>query len=313
MKDINIADKVSKTQFSLFMRQLHILALVQHSSTSENMNCSTMSGLLSMEPGKDDVTEKMIRDSVTKLIEMGFPVQMEKGAPRVSLERELTDSEMLEILPYYLNIVSDTMGLRDCFKSYVGNHGSRSLWIIARIYFAACEKKQIKLWYRSKKKSGPEEYTLNPYRWIYRDNAVYLIARNVGRDGENISLFRLNRIRDLGVTESIFNDDIPSADELMQYSIGAFISSRLYKVKLRFRQEERDNIEEDFGHLDIKFSGADRDGCIDASFTACDLINLCESVFSYSGKVKIVEPREAVEQMKEMLKENLQVYSVSAF
>jgi hypothetical protein len=110
MKDITIADKVSKTQFSLFMRQLHILALVQHSSISENMNCSTMSGLLSMEPGKGDVTEKMIRDSVTKLIEMGFPVQMEKGAPRVGLERELADSEMLELLPYYLNIVSDTMG-----------------------------------------------------------------------------------------------------------------------------------------------------------------------------------------------------------
>ncbi len=304
MKDVKITDKVSKTQFSLFMRQLHILALVQHSSLSENMNCSTMSGFLSSEPGKNDVTEKMIRDSVTKLIEMGFPVQMEKGAPRVALERELTTPEMLEILPYYLNIVSDTMGLRDCFKSYVENHGSRSLWIIARIYFAACEKKQVKLLYRSKNKIGPEEYTLNPYRWIYRDNAVYLIARNVGRDIENISLFRLNRIRDLRVTDSIFNDDIPPADELMQYSIGAFVSSRLYDIRLRFRPEEKESIEEDFGHLDVRYSD-DKDGCIIGSFSACDLINLCKAVFSYSGRVKILEPREAVQQMKEMLTENL--------
>jgi len=300
MKDIRITDKVSKTQFSLFMRQLHILALVQHSSSSENMNCSTMSGLLSMEPGKDDVTEKMIRDSVTKLIEMGFPVQMEKGAPRVGLERELTDSEMLEILPYYLNIVSDTMGIRDCFKSYVTGHGSRSLWIIARIYFAACEKKQIKLNYRSKNKSGPEEYILNPYRWIYRDNAVYLIARNVTRDAENISLFRLNRIRDLRVTESLFDDEIPPADKLMQYSIGAFISSRLYNVKLSFGPGEMENIEEDFGHLDVSYI-KNEGGAISAEFKACDLINLCKAVFSYSGRVRITEPEEAVDLMREML------------
>ncbi|HOP28244.1 MAG TPA: WYL domain-containing protein [Spirochaetota bacterium] len=304
MTDIRIADKVSKTQFSLFMRQLHILALVQHSSLSENMNCGTMSSLLSTEPGKDDVTEKMIRDSVARLIEMGFPVQMEKGAPRVGLERELTDTEMLEILPYYLNIVSDTMGIRDCFKSYVGNHGSRSLWIIARIYFAACEKKQIKLIYRSKNKSGAEEYTLNPYRWIYRDNAVYLIARNVARDVENISLFRLNRIRDLRVTESIFDDDIPPADELMQYSIGAFMSSRLYDIRIRFRPEEKESIEEDFGHLDVRYSD-DKDGYVIGIFRVCDLINLCKAVFSYSGRVKIIEPPEAVEQMRELLENNI--------
>lgn len=304
MNDIKIADKVSKTQFSLFMRQLHILALVQHSSSSENMNCTTMSGLLSREPGKDDVTEKMIRDSVAKLIEMGFPVQMEKGAPRVGLERELTDSEMLEILPYYLNVVSDTMGIRDCFKSYVGSHGSRSLWIIARIYFAACEKRQIKLTYRSKNKSGAEEYTLNPYRWIYRDNAVYLIARNVGRDGENISLFRLNRIRNLRVTEISFDDDIPPADELMRYSIGAFVSTTLYNVKLRFSPEEKESVEEDFGHLDVRYSN-DKDGYVIGTFKVCDLINLCKAVFSYSGKVKILEPREAVDQMRKLLENNL--------
>jgi hypothetical protein len=52
MRDVKIADKVSKTQFSLFMRQLHILALVQHSSLSENMNCSTMSGSSHLNPQK---------------------------------------------------------------------------------------------------------------------------------------------------------------------------------------------------------------------------------------------------------------------
>ncbi len=183
----------------------------------------------------------------------------------------------------------------------MNSHGSRSLWIIARIYFAACEKKQIRLSYRSKNKSEPGEYILNPYRWIYRDNAVYLIARNIARDDENISLFRLNRIRDLMVTDNYFDDEIPAADELMRYSIGAFVSSSRYNIKLRLKPEDRENIEEDFGHIDIKFGDPDSDGCIHASFKACDLINLCKVVFSYSGRVKIVEPAEAVDLMRGML------------
>lgn len=302
MKDIKIADKVSKTQFSLFMRQLHILALVQHSSSAENMNCSTMAGLLSLEPGKDDVTEKMIRDSVSRLIEMGFPVQMEKGALRVLLERELTPEDMLEVLPYYLNVVSDTVGIRDCFKSYVDNHSSRSLWIIARIYFASLQKKSIELAYRSKYKTETEIFTLNPYRWIYRGEAVYLVARNVEKSTP--ALFRLNRIKDLHVTDRAFDDEIPSSGELLRYSMGAFISSDRYNVCLRFKPEEKENIEEDFGHLNLNFAQSAGDSFMYVDFSVCDLINVCKAVFSYSGRVKILKPKEAVDVMKKMMDGN---------
>lgn len=308
MNEIRIADKISKTQFSLFMRQLHALALVQHGGSSENMNCSTMADILSLEPGRENTTEKMVRDSLGKLIEMGFPVQMEQGASRVCLERELTPEEMLEVLPYYLNVVTDTVGIRDCFKNYVENHGSRSLWIIARVYFAALEKKQVLLSYRSKKKSEPEEYTLNPYRWIYRDNAVYLVARNIARTGDNVSLFRLNRIRDLAVLDRDFDDEIPSSDELLKYSVGAFISSSRHNVRLLLKAEDRENIEEDFGHLDIKFGSQDGEGNIRAEFTACDLINVCKAVFSYSGSVRITGDSAAVSEMKRLLDENSVYY-----
>ena len=304
MNDTRISEKVSKTSFSLFMRQLHILALVQHGTSGENMNCNTMVDMLMLEPGNENITPKMIRDSVPKLVEMGFPVKMEQGSPRLWLERELAPGEMLEVLPYYLNIVTDTVGIRDCFKSYVDTHGSRALWIIARIYFASLHKKRIELDYRSKNRVEPEVYHLNPYRWIYRDNAVYLVARNIMKSGDNISLFRLNRIKDLRVTGTGFDDEIPASADILRHSMGAFIGGDSYNVKLMFRAGEQENIEEDFGHLELEFGEAGEDGFMCVSFTVCDLVNLCKTVFAYAGSVKILEPREAVEAMKGLIAKN---------
>ncbi len=303
MNQGKIEKKVSGTEFSIFMRQLHILALVQHSTASEYMNYRSMADLLDLVPWDENIDSKKIGRCVEKLKEMGFPVHTGKGEQRVMLDRELGADEMLEILPYYLNVVTDTVGIRDCFKSYVENHGSRSLWIMARIYFASLEKKRIKLSYRSVNNNVPDTYILNPYRWIYRDNAVYLIAKNISR-GDNVSLFRLNRIRDVDITDDRFEDDIPSAYELLKHSMGSFINNRYYNVKLMFRFEDKERIEEDFGHLELMFADSHSDGYGEVTFTVCDLINVCKAVFSYCGRVEIIDPPEAVSEMKRMIEGN---------
>lgn len=302
---MKIEQKISNTGFSIFMRQLHVLALVQHSTSTENMNNRTMADLLSFVPWDGDVSEKKIATCIDKLKEMGFPLLTSQGGARVMLERELSGNEMLEVLPYYLNLVSDTMGIRDCFKSYVENHGTRSLWIIGRIYFASLQKKKIELTYRPARSTEPELYRLNPYRWIYRDNAVYLVAKTVKHD---ISLFRLNRIRDVAITGEGFSDEIPSADELLKYSMGAYISSTLHHVKITFPADMRERVQEDFGHLELSLDDTSNPGFIDASFTVCDLVTVCQTIFGYNGRVKITAPDEAVSEMKRMLQQNIAAY-----
>ena len=91
MNEIKLEQKVSNTEFSIFMRQLHVLALMQHSTASENMNYRTMADLLSLVPWDEDINEKKIARCVDKLKEMGFPVHTAQGETRVVLERELTD------------------------------------------------------------------------------------------------------------------------------------------------------------------------------------------------------------------------------
>lgn len=305
MNEVKLEEKVSNTAFGNFMRQLHLLALIQHGNAAENMNFGTMADLLSLVPWDEDVDEKKIAGSIEKLREMGFPVHSVQGEPRVFLEKELSGDEMLEVLPYYLNLISDTMGIRDCFKSYVQNHGSRSLWVIGRIYFATLQKKKIELTYRSLKNSEPEKYILNPYRWVYRDNAVYLIARNIKTD---IALFRLNRIRDVVIKDEHFDDMIPSADDLLRYSMGPFIGDNYYNVVIRFKPDIKERIEEDFGHLDPLFIETPDVDYLEAGFTVCDLASVCRTVFGYCGGVKIVAPREAVDEMIKMLNGNLAEY-----
>lgn len=303
MNDKPIEHKFSDTAFSMFMRQLHILALVQHSTSLENMNYRSMADLLSAVPWDDNIDENKIKRCVNNLKEMGFPLHTGRGENRVVLERELSVEEMLEILPYYMNVVSDTVGIRDCFKSYVDSHGSRSLWIIARIYFAALASKKIKLTYRSLNKTVPEIYLLNPWMWIYRDNAVYLVARNPLR-GQVPSLFRLNRISDVEVTNESFDDSIPSSSDLFRNSMGAFIGKQSYSIKLRFHEDEVERIEEAFGHLVPEFSGREDDGYMYAVFTAGDLVNVCTAVFRFCGRVRIVEPFEAINMMKKMIQDS---------
>ena len=305
MSDIKIEQKVYNTEFSIFMRQLHVLALMQHSTSGENMNYRTMADLLSLVPWDEDVNEKKIARCIDKLREMGFPVHTSQGESRVVLEKELSDDEMLEVLPYYLNLVSDTMGIRDCFKSYVQNHGSRSLWIIGRIFFASLQKKKIELTYRSLKNSEPEKYILNPYKWVFRDNAVYLIAKTNKRD---ISLFRLNRIRDVVISGESFGDSIPTANELLKYSMGAYISDTRYQVKIRFLPDMKERVEEDFGHLEPVLDYRSEPGYIHASFTVCDLGTVCQTLFGYYGRVKIIQPEEAISEMKMMLEQNTASY-----
>ena len=305
MKGKKLEQRVSNSEFSIFMRQLHVLALIQHSTSPENMNFRTLADLLDLESNEEPVNEKKIARSVEKLKEMGFPLHTAQGEARIVLDRMLSDEEMLDVLPYYLNLVSDRAGIRDCFKSYVKNHGSRSLWIIGRIYFASLQRKKIELTYRSLKKSEPEKYTLNPYRWIYRDNSVYLIARSVSG---GISLFRLNRIMDVVIKDETFNDIIPTADQLLRFSMGAYISDNYYDVVIRFMPDMKERIDEDFGHLDPLFVESVNADYLEAAFTVCDLGTVCQAVFGYCGDVKIIAPAEAVDEMAKMLKGNLAVY-----
>jgi hypothetical protein len=290
-------DSAVETKFSIFRRSLHVLAMIQHSD-GDSWNASTLANLLCVIPGEEDVSEKKIAICFDKLREMGFAVSTGKGERRVCLERPLSDSEMIDVLLYYMNSAVEEMGIRDCFKSYVAANGQKSLWIIARIYFASLEKKKIELRYRSESSGHTKDYRLHPYCWVFRDGAVYLFAYNEERKLK--SLFRLNRISNLEVLADEFDDDAASASDTLRKSLGAFIGDTVHRITLSYPSKLHNRIIEEFGRLELSFAEPVNDAET-VSFEACDLISVCRTVFPFAGEVVITEPAEARKEMKRLI------------
>jgi len=291
------------TQFVIIKRALHILSLVQHSS-GEKWNKTTLANALALISNGDDFSTKKVDPALSWLKASGFPLDITKGSTSICLDRPLTETEILKVLDLYLPLAIETVGVHDCFAPWVRENPSRSLWTIARIYFASHEKRKIILKYVPE--SGEEKsYLLVPFYWIYRDSSVYLAAKN--QRGEK-RLYKLHRIKDVKMTDDHFSDDAPPADELMRFSMGAFINDTRYNVTLEFHSDVKQRIAEDFGRLECSYSAADIADHERVSFTVCDLLSVCRAVFGYEGKAVIISPEEARETMVEMLNVNREKY-----
>ncbi|MGL4369801.1 MAG: WYL domain-containing protein [Spirochaetota bacterium] len=294
-----------ETQLLVIQRSLHILALVQH-ATDEKWNKKTLADILSFisYEGDEPLTNKKIESCISWLKNSGFPLETQKGCDRMSLSQELSTDQILDIVALYFPLAINTMGVRDCFRPFVEKNSSRSLWMIARIYFASLEKRKITIHYIPE--TGEEkEHVLSPYHWIYRDSSVYLAAANGAGD---IRLYKFTRIKDLFVTDEHFNSDVPSADELMKYSMGAFISNTRYDICIEFESTVRQRIIEDFGRLPFTEEKSPQEGFSRICFTVCDLLSVCRIVFGYCGRAVIVSPKEARHEMKRLIEGNAGQY-----
>lgn len=293
----SFAEKAIETKFIIIRRSLHVLSLLQHYD-GESWNATTLANLLSRIPGEEDMSEKKINKCLDTLREMGFPVSSEQGARQVCLDRELSSDEMIEILLYYMNASVEEMGIRDCFKSYVEANGQKSLWIIARIYFASLEKRKVTLRYRSESSGETKDYRLHPYCWVYRDGAVYLYAFNEERGKK--ALFRLSRISGLEVLADEYREDVKSASDILRKSLGAFIGDTVYRITLSYPERLHNRIVEEFGRLDLSFGNGKEDRR-SVTFEACDLLSVCRAVFLFGGEVVIESPAEARGEMQRLL------------
>jgi len=294
---------VLKAKVEILRRALHILGLIQNGSDPCDWNRQSLADIFTSETGNmEDVTAKKVDSSLNLLDELGIPVNMEKGARRITLVQPLTEEQSMLAIRYYMHMVVEELGITDYLKKYVDRTGNRAVWIIARIYFAVVRKQKVNLTY-----DGEDNcYTIHPYGWVYRGDAIYLVAKR-DKDG-NIGLFRLERIRDLEVSDNTFPEDLPDISELFRHSLGAFIGTKVYNVVIRYDNEIGDRVREGFGHIELETVQKDGDSS-ESTMRISDLTSLCRIVFSYGGGVRIVSPPEAVDEMKKLLDGNASLYA----
>lgn len=299
----NPGTTVLKAKVEILRRALHILGLIQNGSDPCDWNRQSLSELFSHETGNmEDVTAKKVDTSLSLLEGLGLPVDMEKGARRIMLEQPLTEEQAVLAIRYYMHMVVEELGITDYLKKYVARAGNRSLWIIARIHFAVVLKNRVSLLYDS----DDSRYMIHPYGWIYRGDAIYLVALRE-KDGQT-GLFRLDRIRDLDVGGDHFTEDVPATAGLFRHSLGAFIGTKTYDVVIRYDSSLMDRVREGFGHMEM--NTVQRKGTmVESTMHISDLASLCRIVFAYGGGVCIVAPPEAVQEMKRLLEGNAALYA----
>ncbi len=289
----------------ILRRYLHILALLQGNKDPVEWNGTSLASMLNIEE-REAPTDKTIREYIKKHLkkELGLRVDVRKGGRKIELAEPISDEMTLRIASLYSSFVVHDSTRELILKNFIRKHPIDCLWMLARIYFACLEKRQIKFNYTTNTGARIKELILNPHFMIFRGNNLYLHGRRPGFP--EVRQFIVNRIENLVVTDQFFDDEIRDPAEVYKESLGSFIGET-YHVKIRFTEAVLQPIEQTISILEpeIKELG---DGRYEATFTVADDIYLCKQLFFYGKEVEILEPKELRDAMKEMLEESLAVY-----
>ncbi len=294
-----------ETQLNILKRYLHVLALLQNGD--ETWNASNLAGILSLdEDPSDTLSDKSIREYIDDYLikEMGLIVEKKKGAKRISLSIPLDKERMLRIAHVYTSFIINDSGRNIILKNFLRKHPEKGMWLLARIYFACKEKKKITFQYKPHSAKTWKNYLIKPYYLIFRNNNLYLVG---GFEDSREILFIMNKIKNLAITNTLFDNEAQESEVLFKDSLGSYIG-KTYKVKIRFDSEILGYLEQILGILEPRFKEIDNGKRFEAAFSVSDDTYLCKQLFAFGNKVEIVEPASLREMMIKLLREGLSVY-----
>ena len=146
-------------------------------------------------------------------------------------------------------------------------------------------------------RNGGEVYVMSPYAMYWNEDFYYVVGWSDKH--ENISAFRVDRMAEVIVLKDKAVRR-PKDFNVSDYAHKVFemFDGDEVRVKLECRNELMKYIIDRFG-MDVKTEPAD-----DESFICYADVRLSPTfygwVFGFGGDIKILEPKEAVEEMQEM-------------
>mgnify|MGYP006283561471 CR=1 FL=1 len=295
-----------RTEYGVIKRYLHVLALLQSDDDPRHWNARTLADTLSLDEEDGGLTDKSVRDYIEKNLEkqLEITVDREKGGRNTRLAEDLEGDLLHRIAMLYSNFVTVDSSREIILKNYLKKHPHDGLWMLATLYFASKEQKQVKLDYVANSGYQITGALFNPYHVVFRNNNLYLVGRVKGKDSPWPLI--LNRVSNLRVTGEHFDDQVPPVDQIMGGSLGAFIGEK-YEVKIRYNKRIHVQLEQVLSILEPDFKELDEKTC-QFTFSVSDDLYLCKQLFMYGKDVEIVEPIELRELMMRMLREGLSVY-----
>lgn len=295
-----------RTEYGVIKRYLHVLALLQNSKDSQNWNGSTLADILSLDEPTGDLSDKTVREYISEYLEkeLGIEVDRTKGGRRTQLAADIEDELLEKLASLYAGFVVHDSVRELVVKAFLKKHPLDGLWMMARLYFAALEKKRVRFNYVTNTGYKIKEADFHPYHLVMRNNNLYLFGRIHGLDKPWLVI--LNRVTELRITDDRYEEEPPSVDEVFKDSLGSFIGKK-YSVVLRFKEAVLNPMEQFLSILEPEVSKVG-DGIWEARFDVADDLYLCKQLFMYGSNAEIVSPPELREMMVSMLRESVEVY-----
>ncbi len=295
-----------ETQLNVLRRYLHVLSLLQNKD-DKSWNATKLADLLSREESGDPLTNKTIRDYIHKNLEeeLGISIKKKKGGRRTELVDNISPDLLKRIASIYSSfVISDTT--KDIvLERLIIKHPNDCLWILSRIHFAIVERNKIRFEYMPNTVRKAKKYTVHPYHLVFRNNNLYLVAKNEANG--ILSLFILNKIDKLTVSNDFYTENIPELNDIFADTLGSFIGKR-YNIRIRFTRKVLPMIDQVISILEPKITEIEKDELYEACFSTTDDLYICKQLFLYGKDVEILEPPEMREIMINMLRQSMSVY-----
>lgn len=308
-KDNNFPNPEGK--INVLKRYLHILALLQSPpGTSETWNAARLAQLLSLEEDEKDISDSHVRKYIKDHIEneLGISVDRTQGGLITALAEDLDPDMQLEIARVYSDFVVKDSTRDMILQKFIAANPDRALWTLARIYFAALEKRMIQCSYKTNEGQLLTGWKLCPCYFIFRNNNLYLIVYDV--DMKKYLPLVAERIQNIVVCDKKHDIswEVPDVDELFATSLSAFIdNTNIVEVTIRYSQVVKTIIENIIASLQPAIQ-KEPNNWHRATFTISDYLYLCKQLVLYGREVEIVSPHKVRQAMIHMLKESLSVY-----
>ncbi len=230
-----------------------------------------------------------------------------QGGLITALAEDLDAHMQLEIAKVYSSFIIKDSTRDIILQKFIAAHPDNALWMLARIYFAAIEKRMIQCNYTTADGQKAYNWKLCPCYFVLRNNNLYCIVYDI--DMKKYLPLVAERMENIVVLESKYAIDweIPPVDELFATSLSAFISTDdKEQVTIRYSNRIKNVIENIIASLDPQKS-TDGDWHT-ATFTISDYRYLCKQLVLYGKDVEIVKPQKVRQAMIDMLSESLSVY-----
>ncbi len=170
---------------------------------------------------------------------------------------------------------------------------------------ATHEHRRISVLYQSQAESQPERRRIDPYALVFRSGWWYLVGYCHLRSA--LRTFRVDRMQKLNILETIF--EVPADFDVRAYLENEFQGQSIIRARLRFVPEAAHIVT---GNRSIwETIQENPDGSIDATLTAPDLPWLASMTISFAHWVRVLEPVELKEMIREWARAITDLYKTN--